>query len=478
MKTRNRTFFYFLICLVIPLIPLITLNLKPLNIHPTRGTPNSSSYQNLEYEFIWDEFADAPGDILGDDILHFGPSFGPFHNYTDIISKLDNIEQTFPNYCEVFTIGKTHLGHDIYGIKLTDELSTTSKEEILIVAQHHAREQITVENALYYMDKLIFDAQNQIQQALHTLETREIYIIPSLNIDGTLLISFNPWQRKNTQGMDFPKEVFTFTNLEVEDVNENGYVEVYFKKTDTKDWKITEYEGLDLNNDSIVGDFLLKGTDPNRNYDYGFGNPEFSSDTQESFVYSGQYAFSEDCTRYLKEFISHHKFKTAVSLHSGIQAIYYPYLPFKEGKEDFDYQNYINATNILSTKLGFQTDSIIVNGGLFSPWMYWKNSENRLAYCLETYGNESAIQTRFNESTGIFTSYGVWDYFNPPANRVIANSELIYQGLDFLVNHNNPEPKPSLLLLFIAIGIIGCVSIGFFIIKGKGKKQIKRNPSE
>ncbi len=479
MKTRNRTYFYLLIFLVIPLIPLITLNSKPLTILPTREEPNSSSYQNLEYEFTWDEFADAPGDILGDDILHFGPSFGLFHNYTEIVSKLHNLEQNFPNYCEVFSIGKTHLEHDIYGIKLTDELVTTSKEEILIVAQHHAREQITVENALYYVDKLIYEARNNQEVALTALATREIYIIPSLNIDGTLLINVNPWQRKTVNGMDLPEGEFAFSDLEVNDLNENGYIEVYYQKSDEDDWKISGYEGVDLNNDSVVGDALLKGTDPNRNYDYDFGNPVFSSNIQESFVYSGSSAFSEECTRHLKDFIALHKFKTSISLHSGIQAIYYPYITKDNAKEDFDVKNYDEATKVLRATLGFETGAIKNNAGLFTPWNYWTHTENRLTYCLETYGNRSAIQSEYDASTGIYAEYGIWDFFNPAANQVIANSELIYAGLDFLVNFINPEPKTAPSPLLIGIGVTGCVSIAFFIMRYKKRKieEIKKNPS-
>ncbi|WP_457919600.1 M14 family zinc carboxypeptidase [Candidatus Lokiarchaeum ossiferum] len=425
-------------------------------------------HQAADYEYIWDEFSDAPGDIAGDDILQFGPSFGKFHNYTEIIEKLTDLESSFPNYCEVFTIGKTHLNHEIYGIKLTDKMSVNSKEEILIVAQHHAREQITVENALYFMDRLIFDAQQQDFDALHTLSSREIYIIPSLNIDGAMLISINPWQRKTTSGMNLPKDVYEFSNLELTDLNNNGYIEAYYTKTDQIEGSITGYEGIDMNNDSIVGDIVMKGTDPNRNYNYGFGDLSFSSKDQNSFIYSGEYAFSEDCTKNLKNFISKHSFKTAVSLHSGIQAIYYPYIKNQKGKEKFDLSNYFNVTRSLEIKLGFHSGAMRNPAGLFAPWMYWKHSENRLAYCLETYGNESAYRSSFNESTGIYSDTGIWDFFNPAADKVIDNSALIYRGLFFLANYDNPEPERKSPILYIILGGFACLSIGLFVMRKKG----------
>ena len=474
---RSRVYQFSMTFLIIALaLPIILTSYSSYKTS-SKIPLTANSYQEEDYTFIWDEFNDAPGDIPGDDILEFGPSFGNFHNYTEIISKLSALESTFPNYCEVFTIGKTHLNHEIYGIKLTDESFSNSKEEILIVAQHHARELITVENALYFADRLIFDARQQDLKALSTLRTREIYIIPSLNIDGTLLISLNPWQRKTTGGMDLPKNQLSFENLEVEDVDENGYIDIYLENIDgTIDFPFS-YEGIDLNNDSEIGDTLKKGVDPNRNYDYGFGNEPKASSNPISFGYSGNRAFSEECTLRLKRFIRKHNFKTAVSLHSGIQAIYYPFISKIDAKETFDGENYQNVTKKLQMKLGFKAAPMVYNGGLFSEWMYWRNNENRLAYCLETYGNKSAVKLEFNKSTGLYREYGIWDFFNPPSNQVIDNSVLIYEGLDYLVNYNNPEPKNTTPVLVIVCGSIGIVGLGLFIIR-KNKWSLRRNPIE
>ena len=443
-----------------------------LNPIPAVKSSNSSIWQESGYNFIWDEFVDAPGDIPGDDILQFGSSFGVFHNYTEITAKINNLENNFPDYCEVFSIGKSHLNHEIYGIKLTDETITKSKDEVLIVAQHHARELITVENALYYMDRLIHDAINQDSNALNTLATREIYIIPSLNVDGTLLLSINPWQRKTTNGMNLPKDQFTFPNLEVEDINKNGYIDLFINKTEMDNEGSYIYEGIDLNNDTEVGDTIKKGVDPNRNYDYGFGNSKMASDIPESFAYSGQQAFSEKCTTHLKNFIDEHKFKTAISLHSGIEAIYYPYIIMSEGKEDFDYLNYYEATKSLKFLLGFDSSAMRANAGLFAPWMYWEHKESRLAYCLETYGNESALKVEFNKSTNQYTEYGVWDFFNPPANQVINKSSLVYGGLNFLVNFENPEPASNAPIIILSIGC-GTSILLVIIIRISRKKKLK-----
>jgi len=107
---------------------------------------------------------------------------------------------------------------------------------------------------------------------------------------------------------------------------------------------------------------------------------------------------------------------------------------------------------------------LLVKMKIFSPWMYWENKDNRIAICLETYGNKSVLTTEFNESTGLHEQWGVWDFFNPAENNVIENSELIYDGLLFLTEYDNPNVKkissydPFYFILFF-LGAIYVIKI-------------------
>jgi len=232
-------------------------------------------------------------------------------------------------------------------------------------------------------------------------------------------------------------------------------------------WAYSGFEGIDLNDNGKIGEDVSGGIDPNRNYDYGFGNPIFSSLLPESEVFCGAFPFSERCTNNLKNFIENHRFKTAVSLHSGIQAIYYPRISQNNNKNELDFQNYVNVKSSLEGILGFNPPSMMNEAGLFAPWMYWENEVNRIAICLETYGNASALTTEYNESTELYEEWGVWDFFNPSENKVIENSELIYNGLLFLAEHNNPEDKKKISSydpFYFIIFFIGSI---YIIIKNK-----------
>ena len=71
---------------------------------------SSRNWTRESYTYIWEDYIDAPGDQLGDDSVTFGPSFGPYHNYSELVEKLMDLNATYPEIIQVFTIGKTYFG--------------------------------------------------------------------------------------------------------------------------------------------------------------------------------------------------------------------------------------------------------------------------------------------------------------------------------------------------------------------------------
>ena len=95
---------------------LITVN------QPESFTFSSRFRTREDYTFIWEEYEDAPSDQQGDDSVVFGPSFGPYHNYSELVNKLKNLNTTYPEIIQVFTIGKTYFGREIYCVRITNEM--------------------------------------------------------------------------------------------------------------------------------------------------------------------------------------------------------------------------------------------------------------------------------------------------------------------------------------------------------------------
>ena len=416
---------------------------------PTTTTlvPYDSVQTENDYIFIWDEFINASKDLPGDDILTFGSSFGPFHNYSEIVHKLNSINQNFPEFIDIFSIGKTYYANDIWCVKITDEANTDlhEKNQILFVAQHHAREQITVENVLYAMDKIIYEASSSNEAILSILKEKEIYIIPSLNIDGASIIHNIPWHRKTLHPFDENQDGVDDTLLngeliiEAQDLNGDNYIENKMQITDLS--LILGYEGYDLENASVLGVDTPGGVDPNRNYDWDFNNSYYSSNDPRSQVFNGNQPFSENCTKALRDFIQENHFQASIALHSGIQAIYYPKIDFNSAKSSSfeEIEEEINFVDEVTAKVsvltGFPRGPSDHGAGMFSPWMYYTETQIQVAICLETWGNNSAyFQTESTSEQNYRTSIGVWDLFNPPANIVIENSALVYKGLFYIMN--------------------------------------------
>ncbi len=438
-------FFKYLLLWIL-ITPVVSFGFEVNNQILTETLPYNSS----SYEYLWEEYEFASGDIEGDDILTYGATFGPFHNYKELTEKIIQLNDTFGEIVEVFSIGKTYFGRDIYCVRLTDEKYQEPKTEVLFIAQHHAREQVTVENALYFLDKIAFEWSKGNQTILDILGKKEIYVIPSLNIDGASVIHKFPWQRKTARPLDADgdgiRDEYDGKShiFEPSDVDGDGFIECYTPEHPNYLGEVIGYEGIDLDSDGKIGEDSIGGVDPNRNYDYGWGNPDYSSDNFNDDTYRGPYPFSENCTARLRDFILDHDFRIAVSLHSGIDELYSPVNAFYEPKEEGDTELYREVTKEISAITGYRHWNMPVGGeaGHWLNWMYWNGEENsNIAICFEIYGNQKALTEKTDYNTGLTILKGVWDYFNPPANKVIENCELIYQALLYLTMVSYYDPK-------------------------------------
>ncbi|MFX0141848.1 MAG: M14 family zinc carboxypeptidase [Candidatus Hodarchaeota archaeon] len=460
MKIKQFFFLIFLIEILIQTIAPIYLNILDNKLElRTQSTTN--------YQFIWDDYNGALGDLQGDDILTYGASFGPFHNYEEITEKLYQANLSFSEIINIFSIGKTYFGREIYCARVTDEQYQNKKTEMLVVAQHHAREQITVENALYFLDTLINGYQNSDPRILKVLKHKEIYIIPSLNIDGAKIIHKFPWQRKTARPIDADGDGIgdeyngTDHVIEPSDVNGDGYIDAYFRSETGYLWSYDSFEGVDLDQDGLIGEDSIGGVDPNRNYDLGFGNPYSSTSDPNGEAYRGPHPFSENSTARLRDFIYENDFRIAVSLHSGIQEIYCPVNVSENPKNDLDTDLYSEVASELTEITGFKHIYLDnrYNAGHWVNWMYWKGEENIvLAFNIEVYGDPDGMVEEEIEP-GLVKDRGVWDFFNPPANEVISNCELICEALIFLTDLPYFDEKSSIVgfpfrfffLIFVAM---------------------------
>jgi predicted deacylase len=208
-----------------------------------------------------------------------------YRTYSDTVAFLQSLSATFPSLVTLYDVGdsweKTQglANRDLLSIRLTNSAIPGPKPKLFVVAEHHARELITPEVAMFLAD-LLTKQYGTDPQATWLLNEREIWIMPMANPDGHVQAEHYQNWRKNT-------------NLD------NGICSGYSPP---------ESYGVDLN----------------RNYGYLWGGVG-SSGNPCSQVFHGATAFSEPETKAIRDLVNAQKPNILISLHSYQKQILYPW---------------------------------------------------------------------------------------------------------------------------------------------------------
>ncbi|MFX0151722.1 MAG: M14 family zinc carboxypeptidase, partial [Candidatus Hodarchaeota archaeon] len=258
-----------------------------------------------------------------------------FHTPYELTEELYLLNSTIPELVDLFKIGESIEGRPIYCIRITNEQNPTPKAGALIVAHHHAREQITIEVSLRFLHQLVnnYDINEEVTEYV---DNQEIYVIPCLNPDGLHYVLGNEtldsdyWLRKNMRQFDDDGDL-KFDEDHIDDTNSDGIVsgyDVYEKSGEDLIYLYSYYEGIDDDNDGLVNEDQRGGIDLNRNYAYRWNDSSCTSGATGNTLdeaYPGTSPFSEPETQAFRDFVQDKSFAMAISLHSGINATYFPW---------------------------------------------------------------------------------------------------------------------------------------------------------
>ena len=211
-----------------------------------------------------------------------------FHNYSEMVADITAVAAAHPDIVKVFSIGKSYEGRDIWAAKISDNVEIDEPEpEILFDALHHAREHMTVEQALYLLHMLVsrYSTDSYVRSIVNT---REIFIVFMVNPDG------GQYDLTCT-GSSHPPYCA---------------------------WRKTRQP----NPGSIY-----KGTDPNRNYGYHWACCGGSSGSPSSITYRGSAAWSSTEVRVFRDFVNsrvingRQQIKAHVTFHTNGELVLWPY---------------------------------------------------------------------------------------------------------------------------------------------------------
>jgi hypothetical protein len=125
-----------------------------------------------------------------------------YHTYPELTTELQAIAAAHPDIAALSSIGKSYQGRDLWMLKISDNVTADENEpEVLITGLTHAREHLTVEQALALINWLV-DGYGSDPRITQLVDTTEIWIAPMLNPDGGQYDirkgSYHLW-RKNRQ---------------------------------------------------------------------------------------------------------------------------------------------------------------------------------------------------------------------------------------------------------------------------------------
>jgi murein tripeptide amidase MpaA len=259
----------------------------------------------------------------------FPPPDSGYHNYAEMVDDLQAVAAARPSIVHLFSLGTSYEGRNIIGARVSDDpTDNLSEPGVFFVGQHHAREHLTVEVLLALLHMFAGTTPNVSTEVSQLVHTRQIYIVPSLNPDGSEYDiasgSYQFW-RKNRQP----------------------------------------------NPDAI-------GTDNNRNYSYRWGCCGGSSGFGGSETYRGPNALSAPENQRMRDFmLAHPNVTTGISFHSSAELVLYPYgYTYEDLPPDMnpiDHQTFVAMGAEMQRTTGYtaqQSSDLYITDGDFNDWMY------------------------------------------------------------------------------------------------------------
>jgi carboxypeptidase T len=258
-----------------------------------------------------------------------------YHDYGEMFIEIKSAEIAFPSLIRVFSIGKSYQGRDIWAAKISDNVATDESEpEVLVDALHHAREHLTVEQALYLFRSLA-TGYSWSAKVKELVDGRETFIVFAVNPDG--------WAY---------------------DLTGNPYV------------------GWRKNRQPVSGSSAI-GTDPNRNYGYRWGCCGGSSSNPAAWNYRGPAPWSSPEVRAVRDFVLSRRIggvqqiRTHVTLHTNGELILWPYgytrtdIPADMPVDD--HRTFVAMGRAMAATNGYtpqQSSDLYITDGDEIDWMY------------------------------------------------------------------------------------------------------------
>ncbi len=271
--------------------------------------------------------------------------YGVLLTYSEMVTQLDQIHTQYPDITTArFSIGTSHEGRALWGMKLSDNPNIDEDEpEVLFDGVHHAREPITV-SVLIETLRYLCENYGVDPEITFLVDNREVYFIPVINPDGYV---YNEQTYPSGGGM----------------------------------WR--------KNRRAPTGGCY--GVDNNRNYPYQWGGIGGSTDPCDE-TYRGPSAGSEPENQALMNFFNAHEIVTHDSYHSTAALILFPWSYTTQHTQDDALFRQMAATMSQWCGYGYGQpgEVLYVCSGTTTDWAYGEqvSKPKVFSFCTEVGGSD------------------------------------------------------------------------------------------
>jgi predicted deacylase len=290
--------------------------------------------------------------LLGFDLLEMHEGEGGFqdpgyHNPEQLKTVFHKLVEDHPQEAKIFDLTseykqeKTVEGRSLYALKVSDNAHKDESEpNVLLVSNHHAREVMTPELALYFAKQLL-EGNSKAKQ----LEAGELG-------EGDLSEEEISDAKQMKKLVDGTQTYIMWT------MNPDGLNTVYTKNA----WKRTNGRNIDLN----------------RNYPVGWAR-SCAGTSSGGETFRGPHPFSETETKTMRAFQDNRNFAKVMDFHSYSQELRTNYGPCSHLPPKID-QKFQKMRDNFARKMGYQASRSCCMGGDIH---YAYNRHGSLAYLVE-----------------------------------------------------------------------------------------------
>ena len=174
-RNKNLVFAFGFLCFLI-FSYILAEEIKQPKVYTVGGTRHGASF------FPYVDYPQTRPKVEGE------MDFDHYHKYGEVISFLKKWEKEYPNLVELYSVGQSFEGRDIWQITITNKSTgkDTDKPAMFLEGNRHSGEVTGAESALYFAWHILTN-YGRDAEITSLVDTKALYIKPKNNPDGAEL---------------------------------------------------------------------------------------------------------------------------------------------------------------------------------------------------------------------------------------------------------------------------------------------------